>query len=80
MVNKQKALAVIVSRDKQEGIWYILSSDVPGLHAEAETLDELVAVISDLAPELVAANLPDTAANIPISIQHVVVTKPARAA
>ena len=55
-MNAQKALAVTVSHDKQEHIWFVLSSDIPGLHAEAETLDELVAVISDVAPDLIAAN------------------------
>ena len=34
-----------------------MSSDVVGLHAEAETLDELVMVIADAVPELIAANL-----------------------
>ncbi len=79
-MSKQKSLTVIVSHDKQEGVWFILSSDVPGLHAEAETLDELVDVISDVAPELITANLAGVAIDTPICIQHVVSTKPARAA
>ena len=79
-MSKQKTLAVIVSHDKQEGVWHVLSSDVPGLHAEAETLDELVAVIADVAPDLIAANLPDTAQDTSICIQHMVRAKPARAA
>jgi predicted RNase H-like HicB family nuclease len=56
-LSTQTTLAVNVSHDKQESVWYVLSSDIPGLHAEAETLDELVAVISDVAPDLIAANL-----------------------
>ncbi len=79
-MSTNKPLAVIVSHDKQEGVWFVLSSDVPGLHAEAETLDELVDVISDVTPELIAANLAGMAADTPICIQHVVSTKPARAA
>lgn len=59
-VSKQTALAVTVSHDKKESVWHVLSSDIPGLHAEAETLDELVAVITDVAPDLVAANMPGT--------------------
>jgi predicted RNase H-like HicB family nuclease len=56
-LSKQTTLAVKVSHDKQENVWYVLSSDIPGLHAEDETLDELVTVISDVAPDLIAANL-----------------------
>jgi predicted RNase H-like HicB family nuclease len=48
-----------VSRDADDGVWFVQSSDIPGLHAEAATLDELVEVITDLAPELIAANLPE---------------------
>ena len=79
-MNKQKSLTVVVGHDKQEGVWYVLSSDVPGLHAEAETLDELVSIVADLAPELISANLLGTAEDTPICIQHVVKTKSARAA
>lgn len=79
-MSKQTTLTVNVSHDKQEGVWFVLSSDIPGLHAEAETLDELVAVISDVAPDLIVANLPQIPADTAISIQHMVNTKPARAA
>ena len=79
-MSKQTTLAVTVSHDKKESVWHVLSSDIPGLHAEAETLDELVAVITDVAPDLIAANMPGTAADTAIRIQHMVNTKPARAA
>jgi predicted RNase H-like HicB family nuclease len=55
-------LTVTVCHDEREGIWYVESSDVPGLNAEAPSYDELVEVIADLAPDLVAANLPDVGA------------------
>jgi predicted RNase H-like HicB family nuclease len=79
-MGQPKSLTVHVNHDAKEGIWFIQSSDVPGLHAEAATLDELVAVIEDLVPELVAANLPGLAAGVPLSIQHLVNIKRARAA
>jgi hypothetical protein len=79
-LSKQTTLVVNVSHDKLESVWYVLSSDVIGLHAEAETLDELVTVISDVAPDLIAANMPGTPADTAIRIQHMVNTKPARAA
>ena len=59
-MSKQTTLAVTVSHDKKESVWHVLSSDIPGLHAEAETLDELVAVITDVAPDLIAANMPSS--------------------
>jgi predicted RNase H-like HicB family nuclease len=50
---------VTVCHDEGEGVWYVQSSDVPGLNAEAATLEALIEVVTDLAPELVVANLPD---------------------
>ena len=79
-LSKQTTLAVNVSHDKPEGVWYVLSSDIVGLHAEAETLEELVTVIADVAPDLIVANMPGTSADTAIRIQHMVNTKPARAA
>ena len=77
-------LTVTVSHDERQGVWYVESSDVPGLNAEAPTYDELVEVIADLAPDLVAANLPDggldAEAPIPLRIQHIVSARPASAA
>ena len=79
-MGKQTTLAVNVSHDKQKSIWYVLSSDILGLHVEAGTLDELVTVISDVVPDLIAANMPGTPADTAIRIQHMVNPKPARAA
>ena len=52
---------VTICRDEKEGVWFVESSNVPGLNAEAPTLDSLVEIITELAPDLVAANLPDVA-------------------
>jgi predicted RNase H-like HicB family nuclease len=75
---------VTVCHDEHEGVWYVQSSDVPGLNAEAATLDALVEVVTDLAPELVAANLPDAGfghgATIPLRVEHIVNAKRAPAA
>lgn len=70
-------LIVTVAHDEIEGFWFVESSDVPGLNAEAPTLDELVEVIADLAPELIAANLPDAIRDgeaIPLCVQYVATT------
>jgi predicted RNase H-like HicB family nuclease len=73
-----------VCHDEEEGVWFVQSSDVPGLNAEAATYDDLVQVIADLAPDLVAANLPDAgldvAASISVCVQHVVNARRADAA
>jgi predicted RNase H-like HicB family nuclease len=75
---------VTVSHDEKESVWFVESSDVPGLHAEAPTLDELVEVIADVVPELVASNLPDAGfdagSTIPLRVQHVVNARRAPAA
>lgn len=68
-----------VSHDDKEGVWFVQESNVPGLNAEAATLDALVEVIADLAPDLVSANVPD-ADNLTLCIQHVVETRAAHAA
>jgi len=63
-----------VSHDEDERVWFVQSSDVPGLNAEAETLDSLVEAITDLAADLVAANLSEAVGSGPISfcVQHIV--------
>lgn len=72
-------LTVTVCHDEQEGVWYVESSDVPGLNAEAATLEALIEVVADLAPELVAANLPtagfEDRATIPLRVEHIVNAK-----
>jgi hypothetical protein len=59
-----------------EGVWYVQSSDIPGLNAEAPTLDALVEVITDLAPDLITANVPgatpDQTGAFPLRVEHVV--------
>jgi len=77
-------LVVNVSHDEREGIWHVLSSDVPGLHAEAESLDALIEIISDVAPDLISANIPDWGIRYPagfsLLVQHKVSINRAHAA
>ncbi|KQT47757.1 hypothetical protein ASG52_10850 [Methylobacterium sp. Leaf456] len=77
-------LAVTVHHDAASGVWYVHDSELPGLHAEAPTLDALVAIIEDVAPDLMETNLPRGADGaVPpteLRVQHVVRAKPARAA
>lgn len=75
---------VTVCHDENEGVWFVQSSNVPGLNAEARTLDALVDVITDIAPDLIAANLPGadikSGAPIPLHLHHIVNTRAASAA
>lgn len=47
---------VVIARDGDEGAFYVEKSDIIGLHVEAQTLEEMIAIIEDVAPELIAAN------------------------
>ena len=51
-----KVFRVYARLDADAQVWYVHQSDVPGLHAEAETLDELLAELLTLVPELINAN------------------------
>jgi predicted RNase H-like HicB family nuclease len=67
---------VTVAHDEGEGVWFVQSSDVPGLNAEASTLDALVEVVAELAPDLIQANGGD-GAPISIRVQHLLNAAPA---
>lgn len=53
-------LSVKVRHDTADGVWYVESSDLPGLNAESKTFDELVEIIIDAVPDLIESNLPGT--------------------
>ncbi|GJD33323.1 DUF1902 domain-containing protein [Methylobacterium aerolatum] len=76
------SFTVKVSHDQEAGVWFVHESDIPGLHAEAATLDDLIAVIEDVTPDLVGApeSSAGDAAGIPVCIQHIALAKRARAA
>ncbi len=68
---------VTVCHDEEEGVWFVQSSDLPGLIAEAPMLDALIEVITDVVPDLVATNIPDRSGlgpTISICVQHIVNT------
>lgn len=49
-------LEVHAEWDDDAGVWMATSEDVPGLCVQADTLDELIAIATALAPELLADN------------------------
>ena len=50
------AYRVDAAWDEEAGVWIATSDEVPGLCAEADSLDALIAVVLELVPELLAAN------------------------
>jgi len=47
---------VVIARDEESGQFYVHESDVIGLNACADTIDELIAIIQDVAPDLIEHN------------------------
>ena len=47
---------VVAMWDSEAEVWYVSETDVPGLNAEGETLDELLAELRILVPELLLLN------------------------
>jgi len=69
---------VFVSHDAAEGVWFVESSDIPGLNAEASSYESLVDIILDLAPDLIDFNVHDEDGDlpsIPVCVQHKAVAK-----
>jgi predicted RNase H-like HicB family nuclease len=65
-----KAFVVNAEWDQEASVWIATSEDVPGLCAQAASLEELVEVVKSLVPELLEANqaLPTEAGPIPLDI------------
>ena len=55
-------LQVHLAQDAETGLWYVASSQVPGLRLEAESVHELIRKLSDAAPELIDLNRDEIAA------------------
>ena len=72
-------IVVNAARDNAAGVWFVESSDLPGLNVEAATLDELVEIVSDVAPDLMATNMPEVREAV-LRVEHVVIAGPAHAA
>jgi hypothetical protein len=55
--NSAASFTVTATWDPEAGVFYS-QSYIPGLHIEAATFDEFAALVRDLAPEMIADNLP----------------------
>ena len=47
---------VVVGWDAEKGVFFVVESDIEGLWAEARSFEELLDVIRDVAPDLIAHN------------------------
>ena len=56
-------LQVHLAQDAETGLWYVASSQVPGLRLEAESVHELIRKVADAAPELIDLNRAEIAAS-----------------
>jgi hypothetical protein len=57
---KMKTYHLTAFWDDDTKVWTTETSGIPGLVVEAESVEELLSLIQELAPELVADNLPDS--------------------
>lgn len=62
------SFTVTATWDPEAGVFYS-QSDIPGLHVEAATFDEFVALVRDLAPEMIADNLPQAKGPFTVHIE-----------
>lgn len=53
---KAVVLEVHLAQDAETNLWFVASSDVPGLRLEAESVHDLIRKVEDMAPELVDLN------------------------
>lgn len=56
MVASTRMLSVQAQWDAEAGVWVARSDDVPGLVAEAASLDDLFRELQTLVPELLSLN------------------------
>jgi predicted RNase H-like HicB family nuclease len=69
---------VVVSRDAEAKVWFVESSDIPGLNVEAASFEALVEIVLDAAPELIETNIAHDSGDlptIPLNIMHAVTAK-----
>ena len=63
-----KAFVITATWDAEAGV-FTSQSNIPGLVVEAETFEEFVQLVQALAPEMIAANLPDAPRPYRVSVE-----------
>ena len=64
----EKALFVRAEWDEEAEVWVATSADVPGLVAEADTAEALLAKLRTLIPELLDANGYPNTGDVPFEL------------
>ncbi|MFO1376728.1 MAG: DUF1902 domain-containing protein [Steroidobacteraceae bacterium] len=66
----QSVIIVKAARDAEAGVWYVESSDMPGLHLEAESLEALADMLPGAILDLLeaAGDLPTDARDVPVEL------------
>ncbi len=57
-------IVVKAARDEEAGVWHVESSDVPGLNAEADTLEALIDLLPPIVQDLIDEGVLDEADGI----------------
>ena len=65
---RERVYFVKAEWDEEAEVWYVSSTDVPGLAAEAETPEALLALLDTLIPELIELNGDGDDPSIPYSV------------
>ena len=69
----KQSYRIEVDFDQEAGVWYVLDSNLPGLMTEAPTLDDLVARLRMIVPDLLDAiaecdGQPDGKLSVPMEV------------
>ena len=67
----KKEYIITVTYDESNLVYLGWSEDVPGLHICCATLEELMEVVEDALPEMVAANQARYASPPPVALYHI---------
>ncbi len=59
---------VHIEWDEEAKVWYVQESDVPGLCIEAATIERMSERLSEIIPELLAANGIEPADEVPFDL------------
>jgi Domain of unknown function (DUF1902) len=65
---REQMISVQADFDSEARVWYIAKSSLAGLHAEAETIEALVAKLPGLVEDLIELNHVDLHGNVPIEL------------
>ena len=64
-----KVYKVNAEWDAEAQVWFVTKSNVPGLNAEAATLEELREELMELVPRLVSANVPGSSETCEVPLE-----------